>query len=104
MCGGGDRGHEEVTLKGNSGCEVKRGVYNLISPGKERLDLTVIGFGYSWKSVLGMTNRKATQANTCSESLEEVGESVRRHALLNAEILVGETIRCQEVREWAEGA
>lgn len=40
-------GHEEVTLKGNSGCEMKRGGYNLVSPGKERLELTVIEFRYN---------------------------------------------------------
>lgn len=85
-------GHEEVTLKGNSGCEMKRGGYNLVSPGKERLELTVIEFRYNWRSVLVMndkfTNQKATQ-NTCSEPLEEMGGTVRRHALLNAAILVG---------------
>lgn len=32
----GYRGHEEVTLKGNSGCEMKREGYNLVSPGKAR--------------------------------------------------------------------
>lgn len=74
-----------MILKENSGCEMKRGEYNLVSPGKERLDLTMIEFGHSERSVVIRINsqiRRQPKA-PCSESLEVVGDSVRRHILLN---------------------
>lgn len=38
-------GPEEVTLKGNTGCEVKRGGYNFVFPVNESFDLTGLSLG-----------------------------------------------------------